>query len=100
MQRVISIVLVLTMLLSGVSQTGFSFGTKEVQAQQDQPTISTSISTHNALMEEKELEQLDPEPGDPEPTATDEPIIIPIETETPVVTPTENHRKLRLKSRS
>ncbi|MGI6260151.1 MAG: SpaA isopeptide-forming pilin-related protein [Anaerolineaceae bacterium] len=89
MQRVISIVLVLTMLLSGVSQTGFMFGTKEVQAQQDQPTISTSISTHNGTVEVEEPEQLDPEPGDPEPTATDEPIIIPIETETPVVTPTE-----------
>ena len=89
MQRVISIALILAMLLSGISQAGISFGTKEVQAQVDSPVITTSISTHNGIVDIEQPDQVGPEPDEPEPTLTEPTIFIPIETETPDVTPTE-----------
>ena len=63
LQRVISIVLILAMLLSGIAQSGISFGHKEVQAQSDSPTITTSISTHHGAVMQDETNPDDTTPG-------------------------------------
>lgn len=81
LQRIISLFLILAMLLSGIAQSGFSFGHKEVHAQSDSPTITTSISTHHGAVMQDGTEPGDTDPVEPDPT--EPPIIEPTKTEPP-----------------